>query len=239
MDFGEILKKRINSGRSIRAECTLFGPGLRLNGDGSNLSCFLKAKPELDCVTIRCAPVGIVRTPEWEIPSVPDTDALMNQYRLGSEVLHSAGVQKELLVSGWMSGFAERDPLRDSSWAAAELLRTAFMGYGVLPSLPLECPLDILAEDTGSHAVFQGREGVLTINQMLKPSFYALRFLKHLDAYFLYADRHMIVTASDGGYFQIALQNACPLSWQFFTHIHAGQDATSPIPESFFENRDP
>lgn len=222
--------------RELRTECQLLGPGLSLDGDGTGFAACLRGKPELDGITVRCAPAGVIRAPELQVKKIAEPDYLLRQYRLGEEIVKNSGFSQKPLLTGWKSGLSDRDALNDSSWAAANIIRTALTGYGTLPALPPECPLDILADGARNRTAFQGLEGLITIQQFQKPSFYALRFLKHLDEYFLYKDEHMIVSASYEDYFQIVIQNGCPLSYQYY--LHSEQNAASAIPETFFESRD-
>ena len=198
------------------------------------------ARPGLDCYTIRCAPVGIVRAAEVQVRSIPEADYLLHQYRLGQEIIKRNGVSCGLLITGWETSLGTRNPLNDSSWLAAKIIKTALRGYGVLPSLPLECPLDLLDESVNRRKILYGRRGMITLDGLRKPSFYALRFLKHLDTFCLYHDEHLIVTMSGDGYFQIVLQNSSPLSHQYY--IHKSEETTAnpaPLSASLFEEKQP
>ena len=239
-DYRDFLQSLRAVFRSLGVNGVLYGPGLHLTADGANLARCMGARPGLDCYTIRCAPVGIVRAAEVQVRSIPEADYLLHQYRLGQEIIKRNGVSCGLLITGWETSLGTRNPLNDSSWLAAKIIKTALRGYGVLPSLPLECPLDLLDESVNRRKILYGRRGMITLDGLRKPSFYALRFLKHLDTFCLYHDEHLIVTMSGDGYFQIVLQNSSPLSHQYY--IHKSEETTAnpaPLSASLFEEKQP
>ena len=239
-DYRDFLQSLRAVFRSLGVNGVLYGPGLHLTADGANLARCMGARPGLDCYTIRCAPVGIVRAAEVQVRSIPEADYLLHQYRLGQEIIKRNGVSCGLLITGWETSLGTRNPLNDSSWLAAKIIKTALRGYGVLPSLPLECPLDLLDESVNRRKILYGRRGMITLDGLRKPSFYALRFLKHLDTFCLYHDEHLIVTMSGDGYFQIVLQNISPLSHQYY--IHKSEETTAnpaPLSASLFEEKQP
>ena len=239
-DYRDFLQSLRAVFRSLGVNGVLYGPGLHLTADGANLARCMGARPGLDCYTIRCAPVGIVRAAEVQVRSIPEADYLLHQYRLGQEIIKRNGVSCGLLITGWETSLGTRNPLNDSSWLAAKIVKTALRGYGVLPSLPLECPLDLLDESVNRRKILYGRRGMITLDGLRKPSFYALRFLKHLDTFCLYHDEHLIVTMSGDGYFQIVLQNSSPLSHQYY--IHKSEETTAnpaPLSASLFEEKQP
>jgi beta-xylosidase len=180
-----------------------------------------------------------MKSPELQMRKVPEADYLLNQYRLGREILEQCQVHKELLITGWRTSLGKLNFLNDSSWTAAKILHTALTGYGVLPSLPLEYTLDLMVEGAEESGILHAMEGMMTVHGLRKPSFYAFRFLKHLDQFFLYRDEHVLVTASAEGYVQIVLQNSAPLSHQYYLYSAEISPQPSPIPDGFFESKEP
>lgn len=225
--------------RSLRIDCILMGPGVHIDSDGGNLAACLRARPDLDRITIRCAPVGLDRHSEIQERPVPEEDYLLHQYALAREVAAQTGTDRELIITGWQTSLGSFNILNDSAWTAARILRTAFTGYGILPSLPLECPLDLLDEKAAESPILHARQGLMTLNRLRKPSFYALRFLKHLDRDYLYSDDHMLLTASQDGYFQIALQNSASLSWLYYLRQEPITAQPTPIPDALFASKSP
>ncbi|MCR4652347.1 MAG: helix-turn-helix domain-containing protein [Eubacterium sp.] len=203
--------------RDTRMEEKIMGPGLLLNADGSNLEYFLKENPEIDTVSIRTAPYEIQNDKGVNVRVSQDEDYLLHQFRLAREIVEKSGREAEVLVTSWQNSFMDRDVLNDSSWMAASIIRSALKGYGTLTSLPIAKPLDIMQERSrSSEGFFCGRPGLITVNALKKPSYFALSFLSHLDERVLYCDEHMIVSASNDNYFQIVIQNCCPLSYRYY-----------------------
>ena len=75
-DYRDFLQSLRAVFRSLGVNGVLYGPGLHLTADGANLARCMGARPGLDCYTIRCAPVGIVRAAEVQVRSIPEADYL-------------------------------------------------------------------------------------------------------------------------------------------------------------------
>ena len=57
-------------------------------------------------------------------------------------------------LKDFLYSFTGFDILNDTSWVAAHIVRTAFKGYGILPSLPVDDPLDLLQVDSSRQRLF-------------------------------------------------------------------------------------
>ena len=235
--FVEIIRKTLDK---IKMEYTIGGPGLLLNHDGSNLAVFIKDNPDIDYISIKCAPIEIGNDSNANVRRVTESDYFLHQYRLAQEVLKSGGYEKEILITDWKNSLTGFDILNDSSWIAARIVQSALKGYGILTSLPMDYPLDLMQnmDSSGELQMFNGSSGLMTINQLKKPSFYAFSFLSHLDDEYLYSDENMIITSSNSSYFQILLQNVCPLSYQYYMYQQK-ENINENIPDEFFESKTP
>lgn len=220
----------------LNVKSRLYGPGLLINRDGSNLQNCLKNNEYIDVVTIRCAPLEVTVEGDMQIKRITDSDYMLHQYALANEIVKGLGLSLKVMITGWKNSLTGYDVLNDSSWAAAHIIRTALKGYGVLPALPLDDPLDIMQADPAKQKLFYGASGLLTVNRLRKPSFYAFQFLAHLDENYLYHNEHFIVTASHGEYFQILMQNCAPLSYRYYLDA---QEKKEQIPEDYYETREP
>jgi beta-xylosidase len=239
LEYREFVHSLRNLFQSMKADCDLYGPGVQLTGDGSNLETCLQANPELDHITIRCAPAGVVSRNIKPARTIPEPDYLIHQCRLAQEIVRKNKPESDLLITGWRTSLGNANVLNDSSWFGARIVQTALSGYGVLPSLPLECPLELFGNNSDLGFFLRGREGLMTLNRLPKPSFHALHFLKHLDEYHLYHDRHMIVSASADGFIQIVIQNSSPLSHQYYFYDEETISKPVPIPHTFYESLEP
>lgn len=219
----------------LNVTAVLYGPGLLLNRNGNNLSACLKAEPDLDVVTIRCAPLEIDSDDNMLVRRVTDTDYIIHQYSLAKEIARFLGFSDNVMITGWKNSLTGFDILNDSCWAAAHIIRSALKGYGILPSLPLDDPLDLMQADPARQKLFYGAPGLMTVSRLKKPSFYAYQFLSHLDNYYLYHNEHFIVTTSNGEYFQILLQNGAPLSYRYYME---DQEEIDRVPEEYFDSRE-
>ncbi|MCR4831205.1 MAG: helix-turn-helix domain-containing protein [Pseudobutyrivibrio sp.] len=220
--------------RELNVECKLYGPCLLINRDGSNLKSFLNVCADIDAITINCAPFEITDNDNIVVRRVTDSDFMLHQYELASEIVKSNGLSIPILITRWKNSFTGFDVLNDSSWAAAHIVRSAFKGYGILSSLPLDDPLDLLQVDSSKQKLFYGASGLMTVGKLRKPSFYAYQFLSHLDERYLYHNEHMMVTGTGGDYFQILLQNCSQLSYRYYMD---NQTDKEQIPDDYFENK--
>lgn len=218
----------------LNVECELYGPCLLINRDGSNLKTFLNVCSDIDGVTINCAPFEVTDNENISVRRVTDSDYMLHQYELASEIVESVGLSVPIIITRWKNSFTGIDILNDSSWAAAHIIRSAFRGYGILPSLPLDDPLDLLQVDSSRQKLFYGASGLLTVDRLRKPSFYAYQFLSHLDEKYLYHNDNLMVTGTGGDYFQILLQNCAQLSYRYYMDNQVDNDQ---IPDDYYENK--
>ncbi|SCZ80343.1 helix-turn-helix domain-containing protein [Pseudobutyrivibrio xylanivorans] len=214
--YNKFIKEIRKIADEVRLGCKLAGPGLLLTSDGSNLASLMSEDVELDFISIRCSPLEIYQDEEIKVRMMKDQDFVIHQYQLAMRIAKSRGMNQKIIITSWQNSISEKDSLNDSSWLAARIVRSAILGYGILPSLPVENPLDITQRNPRETNIFNGNSGLITMNELKKPAFYAYKFLAHLDEKFLYRDEHMIVTSSFKDYFQIVVQNGCPLSYQYY-----------------------
>ena len=233
--YAELIRKALEG---IRVGCKIVGPGFLLNKDGSSLTEFLKYNSDLDFISIKCAPIEISDNSNPEVRRVTESDYFLHQYRLAKELSASSGCDKEIIITDWKTSITGFDILNDSAWMAARIVQSVLKGYGKLTSLPMDCPLDLMQNRDSSSTIqmFSGSAGLMTIDQFKKPSFYAFQFLSHLDDEYLYSDEHMMITSSGGNYFQIILQNVCPLSYQYYMYQQK-ENVNEKIPDEFYESR--
>ena len=218
----------------LNVECKLYGPCLLINRDGSNLKSFLKDCPEVDAVTINCKPLDVTDNEKMDVRRNTDADYMLHQYELAEEIVKSSGLSIPVIITRWTNSFTGFDILNDTSWVAAHIVRTAFKGYGILPSLPVDDPLDLLQVDSSRQRLFYGASGLMTVDRIKKPSFYAFQFLSHLDEKYLYHNEHLMVTGTGGDYFQILLQNCSQLSYIYYMDDQKDRDC---VPDDYFDSR--
>lgn len=203
--------------REDQFELVLCGPGLLLNEGGVNLKTFLEENDDLDMITIMCAPFTVgSRDGKVFINRITQSDYIIEQYRLADRIAAEHNSDAKLLITSWRDTLDEYDVLNDSSWSASRIVQAVLKGYGVLPSLPMERPLDILADGTKENKIFNGLAGLMTADGIEKPAYYGFRFLNHLDHTFLWGDEHVIVTSSGTQYFEIVAQNTSLLSYRYY-----------------------
>lgn len=237
-EYNQCLKKIRKITDSLRLKSEIMGPGLLLSPDGKNLENFIIQNNDIDTVSIRCVPIEVFEGHEYNIRIMSDDDYVIHQYSLAKKILTEQSVYKEIAITSITNSFSETDRLNDTSWIAARLMRTAINGYGKLTSLPIETPLDIMNRDNMDEQIFNGNSGIITRNNLKKPSFYAYQFLTHLDENMLYKDEHMMVTESFNGYFQLVVQNCCPLSYEYYLNSSGDKNQTLRD-DDLFESKNP
>ena len=237
-DYNSFVNDIRNMAAGMKLSAIIIGPGLLLSPDGNNLSQFINYNRDIDIISIRCIPIEVFDGKEYSVRIMSDDDYVIHQYSLAQKIMEEAGVDKKILITSMANSFLEKDRLNDSSWMAARLLRTAINGYGLLPSLPIEYPLDIMKKSGNDETFFDGNSGIITSNELKKPAFYSYQFLMHLDENLLYKDEHMIVTESTNGYFQIVVQNCCPLSYEYYLNGFEGKNQLIKD-EEMFESKNP
>lgn len=145
----------------------------------------------------------------------------------------------ELHISEWNFSPANRDPINDSTFKAA---------YVVKSLLEMRDQVDMLGYWPGSDLVtgfydtghlIDGSAGLLTRNNICKPVFYGLQFFSQLDDYVIGQDANSIVTSNRRGSYRIVCHNYQQPGNGYYVQHWETEDNTVGADEFFsFEERE-
>ncbi len=141
-----------------------------------------------------------------------DPDVLYKRLRFFSETVTALAPRKDIWITEFNSNLSSRNHLNDSCYQATFILRLVrqlatlpihALGYYILSDAPLRYSdsLDFLF----------GGWGLLTDDNIAKPSFHAYQALASLGYYQIAAADNYIVSADSSGHFQILLHRYAPL----------------------------
>lgn len=213
--FYEDIKSILND---INIRNRIFGPGLVLDQEGGNLRRFIKSNKEMNNITITVAPYSV----EEEEGNVflnrtTDSNYVLNQYLLANQICSEENLTVDIYISSWREALGNFNSIYDSSYRASNILRNVINGYNLLKSLPIDRCLDLMFEEKIDNNILSGMPGILTRKGIKKPAFYAYKFLKKLDRYFVYKDNYVLITNDENKYYQIVCHNCKKLNYKFYS----------------------
>lgn len=198
------------------------GGGIGIQYGSGNLDrlvktwCRQKHKP--DFITLYCYPYikGDEDGVAYAIQST-DRDFLKNQLAMAEAVIHNSGLGAlEIHVSEWNMTISNRNILNDSCYKGAYLLKSILDCFGKTNVLGYWLGSDIFAEQMDNKKLLFGGCGLLSIQGIKKPAFYAYRFLNMLGKYLVYKDKNSIVTASENNNYSIVCHNYRHLNYKYY-----------------------
>lgn len=220
-------------------ERSVIGPGLLMETTGENLRTFVKANREIHVFTIVAAPFAIQRRDgEVFINRMTDSGYVLEQYRMAKKILNEEAEGAELLLVEWKDRLYDVDPLNDTEYMGARIIRNALEGYGTCSALPIYAPLDLMFEEERYPKVFNGLPGLINTHGIPKPAYTAIRFLNHQDRNLVTCRSNWLITASnDPGFFQIVCHNCKKLGFRYYTDEAVPVDVSGM--KDLFEETEP
>ena len=122
----------------------------------------------------------------------------------------------ELLVTEWSSSISNWNSLNDSMYKGSFVLKTIIDNIGSADMLGYWLASDILAEYFDSDAFLHGGNGLLTMDAIKKPVFYAIQFANQLGDTLLGKSPHAMVTQSDSGNYGIVCHHYINPNFRYF-----------------------
>lgn len=217
----------------------IIGPSVLAESSGENFRRFVKANPQMKTYTICLAPYAFqLRNNEVLLQRVTDSDYVTGQYLCAKRVLEEENPNAELLISSWRDRLNDVDLLNDTEYAGARILQNALQGYGILSSLPIDAPLDLMFDETRYDRMFNSLPGIMTLSGIPKPSFYALRFLDRQDSFLAsIGTNHLVSASSNQGFYQIVIHNCKKLGYRYYLNEGLMEDVED-IRDLFEDNND-
>lgn len=177
-----------------------------------------KTKYKPDFISLYCYPYirGDEDGTEYAIQST-DRDFLVNQYEMAETVIRtSAFSDVKIHISEWTSTISNRNILNDSCFKGAYIVKSILDCFEKTEVLGYWHGSDIFAEHMDNQKLLFGGCGLLNVQGIKKPSFYAYRFLNQLGKYVIYKDDNGIVTTNGNKNYSIVCHNYRHLSYKYY-----------------------
>lgn len=127
---------------------------------------------------------------------------------LKDTILHSAFPKLNLHITEWSSSYSNSDPVHDTYFNAPYVLNVLKKTENSATSMSYWTFTDIFEEHGPPVTPFHGGFGLLNLQGIKKPTFYAYQFLSELGPYELYnTDSSSIICKNNGGDVQALIWN--------------------------------
>ncbi|MCR5794543.1 MAG: helix-turn-helix domain-containing protein [Solobacterium sp.] len=203
-----------------RLDSELMGPCVLIDETGENFRKFVRNNPDIKTFTIFSAPFAIHKKgTEVFLNRLTASGYLLEQFRTAQNVLNEEGrSDAAVLLTSWKDRLNDVDVLNETSYMGARIIRNVLSGYGLLSSLPLDKPLDLMFDEASYDKTFNLLPGIMTSQGVQKPSYHALRFLDQQDRYLVLASEDCLVTrAENPGFMQVLLHNCKRPGWRYYS----------------------
>lgn len=148
---------------------------------------------------------------------IQDSNFVNNQVLMMQEVMKGIDfTTPELLVTEWSSSISNWNSLNDSMYKGSFVLKTIIDNIGSADMLGYWLASDILAEYFDSDAFLHGGNGLLTMDAIKKPVFYAIQFANQLGDTLLGKNTHAMVTQSNSGNYGIVCHHYINPNFRYF-----------------------
>ena len=148
---------------------------------------------------------------------IQDPNFVNNQVLMMQDVMKEIDfTTPELLVTEWSSSISNWNSLNDSIYKGSFVLKTIIDNIGSADMLGYWLASDILAEYFDSDAFLHGGNGLLTMDAIKKPVFYAIQFANQLGDTLLGKNNHAMVTQSDSGNYGIVCHHYINPNFRYF-----------------------
>ena len=136
---------------------------------------------------------------------LPNVDKVSNEIRHWGDICKKEGLP--LFITEWSSSFSNTDPIHDSYYNAPYVLRTIKRSEGFADIFSYWVYTDIFEENSPPRKPFQGNFGLINVQSIPKPTYYAYTFLHRLgDTELLCEDEDSYVCKSENAV-QVLLWN--------------------------------
>ena len=136
---------------------------------------------------------------------LPNVDKVSNEIRHWGEICKKEGLP--LFITEWSSSFSNTDPIHDSYYNAPYILRAIKRSEGFADIFSYWVYTDIFEENSPPRKPFHGGFGLINVQSIPKPAYYAYTFLHQLgDTELLCDDKDCYVCTSENAV-QVLLWN--------------------------------
>lgn len=125
------------------------------------------------------------------------------------------------------------DPMNDSCFKGASMLKNMIDCFGEIHGLAQELPLDILYTSDLQKGILFGGGGLLSKHDIRKPVYYACAFMGHAGSWYITKDSHSIVFSNGDANYQIICHNSKRLNYRYY---HAENSLDLHHMEAYFDD---
>lgn len=148
---------------------------------------------------------------------IRDPDFIKNEILMMRDVMEKVSMHSsKLLISEWSSSVSNWNSLNDSLYKGAFILKSLIDNVDSLDMMGYWMATDLLEEyyDTGS--LLHGGNGLLTVDGIKKPAFYAFQFANRLGEYMLGRNQNSMVTSNGMNRYVIVCHNFIKLNYKYY-----------------------
>ncbi len=128
---------------------------------------------------------------------------------------------KRLFLTNWNMSISGRNLLNDSVYKGGYLLNDVFSGMGSADMMVYWGASDIYSEYIDTAQILFGGVGLLSVDGIKKPSYYAMEFLSKLRSLLLVREQNYVVTCNHHGIYTIIYHNISDLNSYVFVKPEA------------------
>ena len=110
-----------------------------------------------------------------------DANFIVNRLNMIKRIADECGITPpKVYLSDCGQLWSDMNPLNDTCYGGAFLVKTIIDCYGVADAISYGTPLDLLNKDCERSGFLFGANGMVTKHGLLKPTYYALNFSNRL-----------------------------------------------------------
>lgn len=221
-----------------RIEEPLLGGTLSLgNPEGIEtfLSCLRKSEIEMPGQTLVAEPYTIAETGNGIIiHRATDSSYIRNKLlTISRRIPDFRDRVKRIYIIEKSSSLSKIDPMNDSCFKGASMLKNMIDCFGEIHGLSQELPLDILYTSDLQKGILFGGGGLLSKHGIRKPVYYACEFMHHAGTWYVTKDSHSIVFSNGDANYQIICHNSKRLNYRYY---HAGNSLNLHHMDTYFDD---
>ncbi len=165
-----------------------------------------------DFLSVYCYPAASGEAEQSDGVGIPYSRTGLHDYLEGKrEVLLRCGMNTPLVVSEWSFTVVNYNVLNDSCFKGACTMQNTMEMYPYADAMGYWFGSDVFAEGDDPQQLLNGRCGLITHQRICKPSFWAMKFMNHLEPCLLAQSEHAMVTRNEFDSYVIVCHNCRPL----------------------------
>ena len=145
-------------------------------------------------------------------------DYLREQIETVRDILTRIGMHvKELHVTEWSMTVSNRNPMNDSCYKGAYVMKNIMDNMGKADMLGYWLGSDIFSQHSDTTGILNGGVGLLSRDGIKKPSCFAYEFMNHMGKYMIGKTENTLVTSNGKDNYFIAAHNYKQPSYKYYT----------------------